>query len=90
MQIFIRLMIFYLLIAILVGCNTFPSTDYPPTITPAQVTLSATATKESQRLPTATRRPSATPSPSPTIDLTKTAIYQDMLTAQAIEETLAA
>jgi WD40 repeat protein len=86
MRIFTRPVISCFLFAVLVKS---PSTDYP-TITPAHAILSATATKILQRLPTATRRPSATPSPSPTIDLTEAVIYQDMLTAREMEETLAA
>jgi WD40 repeat protein len=89
MTIFPRLIISSIILVTLIGCGaTNPTSN--PTTTPSQLSPSVTATKDAQRLPTATRRPSATPSPSPTIDLTETVIYQDMLTAQSIEQTLVA
>ncbi|GEM_PF-4172821 len=78
----------FILVGFMFGCSTANPTSISTDITSPLLTATAEATRT--RPPTATRRPSSTPSPSPTISLTETAIYQDTLTAQVAEETLAA
>ena len=80
----LRLIIIFIVLVILVGCDSTNSTAIPSQSTPENsgIEISQTATE--------TARPSFTPRPSLTPDLTQTAIMQDRNIVQAAEQTLIA